>query len=148
MTRKALVAAVAVLSILTLVACGSKAESNDSPKATAGVHEVAVTLDDYAIRPAATTLAAGEVTFKIENVGATEHEMVVVLTDVDPADMPVVKDVIDEEAPGMEPIGEVEGVQPGASTELVLTLEAGNYVLLCNLEKHFGRGMVTTIQVA
>ncbi len=146
MTRKALFAAVAVLSILTLVACGSKAE--DSPEATGGVHEVAVTLDDYAIRPAATTLAAGEVTFKIENVGATEHEMVVVLTDVDPADMPVVNDVIDEEAPGMEPIGEVEGVQPGASTELVLTLEAGNYVLLCNLEKHFGRGMVTTIQVA
>ena len=47
----------------------------------------------------------------------------------------------------MNPIGEVEDVQPGESTTLVLTLEPGSYVLLCNLPKHFERGMATEFQV-
>jgi uncharacterized cupredoxin-like copper-binding protein len=56
--------------------------------------------------------------------------------------------VTDEEAPGMTPIGEVEDVKSGESMDLVLTLEPGRYVLLCNLTRHFEKGMVTEIEVA
>jgi len=146
MKRWKSVVAIAALAPLALAACGSKGASNETEGK--GGSQVAVTLDDYAIRPAETTLSAGEVAFKIENVGATEHEMVVIRSDVAIEDIPVDGDEANEEAPGMTPIGEVEGVQPGETTELVLTLEPGRYILLCNLAKHFGRGMVTEIQVA
>jgi uncharacterized cupredoxin-like copper-binding protein len=149
--RRSIVAVVA-LALVALVGCSSNTDgTSDGTSAETqgeGGSDVAVTLDDYAIRPEAATLSAGEVSFKIENVGATEHEMVVILSDIDPATIPVEDHEIDEEASGMTPIGEVEDVQPGASKDLVLTLEPGNYILVCNLPKHFERGMVTTITVA
>ena len=141
------VVAVAALALLALPACGSDDETSTEAPSTSG-NTVAVTLRDYAIEPEVTSVPAGEVTFTIENTGATEHEMVVIQTDVAIADMAVENHETDEEAPGMNPIGEVEDVQPGESTELVLTLEAGNYVFLCNLPKHFERGMATTFTVA
>jgi uncharacterized cupredoxin-like copper-binding protein len=149
--RRSIVAVVA-LALFALVGCSSNSDGTSDGTSTEtqgeGGGEVAVTLDDYAIRPEAATLPAGEVSFKIENVGATEHEMVVIRSDIDPATIPVEDHEIDEEAPGMTPIGEVEDVQPSASKDLVLTLEPGNYILVCNLPKHFERGMVTTITVA
>ncbi|MGZ5214560.1 MAG: cupredoxin domain-containing protein [Actinomycetota bacterium] len=140
------VVAIAALALLALTACGSKGTSSQAASGSGNV--VAVTLHDYKIEPAVTTVSAGEVTFTIENVGATEHEMVVIRTDVAIADMAVEGHETNEEAPGMTPIGEVEDVQPGESTDLVLTLESGRYVFLCNLPKHFERGMVTEFEVA
>jgi uncharacterized cupredoxin-like copper-binding protein len=145
MKYKTSVVAIAALALLAVTACSSNGTSS---QASASGNPVAVTLDDYAIQPAVTSTAAGEVTFTINNVGATEHEMVVIQTDVAIADMAVEKHETDEEAPGMNPIGEVEDVQPGETTSLVLTLPAGNYVFLCNLPKHFERGMATEFQVA
>jgi Uncharacterized copper-binding protein len=140
------VVAIAALTLLALTACSSKETSSQAASESGNV--VAVTLHDYSIQPAVTTASAGGVTFTIENVGATEHEMVVIQTDVAIADMPVEKHETDEEAPGMNPIGEVEDVQPGESTDLVLTLEPGRYVFLCNLPKHFERGMATEFEIA
>jgi uncharacterized cupredoxin-like copper-binding protein len=137
---------IAALTLLALTACSSKETS--SATASESGSNVAVALSDYKIQPAVTSVSAGEVTFTIENVGATEHEMVVIQTDVAIADMSVEGHETNEEAPGMNPIGEVEDVQPGESTDLVLTLEPGRYVFLCNLTRHFERGMVTEFEVA
>ncbi len=150
MSSKAVVAAIAALAMLAFAACGSEGSSNGSDGSTKGDGgtQVAVTLDDYSIEPSATAVPAGDITFSVDNVGATEHEMVVIRTDLDPADIPVENHEANEEAPGMTPMGEVEDVQPGASTELKLTLEPGSYMLLCNIAKHFERGMVTEFQVS
>lgn len=148
MKLRSSVVAIAALALLALTACGSKGTSSQSAGESESGNAVAVTLDDYKITPAVTTLSAGEVTFTVENVGATKHEMVVIRTDVAIADMAIEDHETNEEAPGMTPIGEVEDVQIGESMDLVLTLEAGRYVLLCNLPKHFERGMATEIEVA
>jgi uncharacterized cupredoxin-like copper-binding protein len=140
MRRAFIVAAVAALA-LAAAACSS------GESAGGGGKKVATTLDDYSITPSVGSVRAGAVTFEVENVGATEHEMVVIRTDLDPADIPVENHEANEEASGMTPVGEVEDVQPGASTELKLTLEPGSYVLLCNIKKHFERGMVTQFEV-
>jgi uncharacterized cupredoxin-like copper-binding protein len=140
------IVAIAALTLLALTACGS--DETSSQAASEGGNSVAVTLNDYAIQPATTTIPAGEVTFAIENTGATKHEMVVIRTDVAIDDMAVEDHETDEEAPGMTPIGEVEDVEPGESTNLVLTLEPGRYVFLCNLPRHFERGMATEVEVA
>jgi uncharacterized cupredoxin-like copper-binding protein len=146
MTLRRSVVTIAVLALLALPACSSDEPPGEA--ASAGGNNVAVTLSDYKIQPAVTSASAGEVTFTIENTGATEHEMVVIQTDVAITDMAIENHETDEEAPGMNPIGEVEDVQPGEATELVLTLEAGRYVFLCNLPKHFERGMATEFEVA
>ena len=143
--RRTFVLAVVMFAVLTSTGCGSDETSSEG--GGQGGSTVAVTLDDYAIRPAVATAPTGEVTFKVDNVGFTEHEMVVIRTDADPAEIPVADHEANEEAPGMTPIGEVEEVKPGEATDLVLTLKPGNYVFLCNIPKHFERGMVTTFKV-
>jgi uncharacterized cupredoxin-like copper-binding protein len=157
MRSRAVVAAIAALAMLAFAACGSEGSSNGSEGSSNGSEgstkgdrgtQVAVALDDYSIEPSGRVVPTGDITFSVENVGATEHEMVVIRTDLDPADIPVENHEANEEAPGMTPMGEVEDVQPGASTELKLTLEPGSYILLCNIAKHFERGMVTEFQVS
>jgi uncharacterized cupredoxin-like copper-binding protein len=140
--RKVFVAVIATMLLLALTAC-----SSDESTGGGESNRVAVTLDDFSIDPEPTSVPAGPVTFEVENVGPAVHEMVVIRSDIDPADIPVENHEADEEASGMTPIGEVEDVQVGESMELKLTLEAGSYVLLCNIKKHFERGMVTEFQV-
>jgi uncharacterized cupredoxin-like copper-binding protein len=142
MKPKTSVAVLAAIAMTSLVACSSEEPSEESQGS-----QVATTLHDYRIETSVESVPAGKVTFTIENTGATEHEMVVIQTDVAIADMAVEGHETNEEASGMNPIGEVEDVQPGESTTLVLTLEPGRYVLLCNLPKHFERGMATEFQV-
>ncbi len=126
-----------------LVGCSSEESSNEGQGS-----EVSATLNDYSIKTSKTSVPAGNVTFAVDNVGATQHEMVVIKTDLDSDAIPVENHEANEEAPGMTPIGEVEDVQPGESTELQLSLEPGNYLLICNIRKHFERGMVTEFRVA
>jgi uncharacterized cupredoxin-like copper-binding protein len=150
MRKKAVVAAIAALAMLAFAACGSEGSNNGSQGSSKAdkATQVAVTLDDYSIEPSSTSVPAGDITFSVENLGATKHEMVVIRTDVDVADIPVENHEANEEAPGMTPIGEVEDVQPGASAELRLTLEPGRYLFLCNIPKHLERGMVTEFQIS
>ncbi len=143
MKPKAFMAALAAIAVTSLVACSSEEPSKGSQGS-----QVAATLDDYSIETSVRSVPAGTVTFKVDNVGATEHEMVVIRTDLDPAAIPVEDHEANEEAPGMTPIGEVEEVQPGESTELELSLEPGTYLLICNIRKHFERGMVSKFRVA
>lgn len=140
--KSAFVVAVVAALVLAAGACSSGGSTEGG-----GGRVVATTLDDYSITPSVASVHSGAVTFEVENVGATEHEMVVIRTDLDPADIPVENHEANEEASGMTPVGEVEDVQPGASTELKLTLQPGSYVLLCNIKKHFERGMVTQFEV-
>src|SRR6266540_3447506 len=101
MRSKAIVVATAALAMLAFAACGSEGSSNGSEGSTKGDGgtQVAVTLDDYSIEPSSTSVPAGDITFNVENVGATEHEMVVIRTDVDVADIPVENHEANEEAP-------------------------------------------------
>jgi uncharacterized cupredoxin-like copper-binding protein len=140
------IAVIVAIGLVALVGCSSNDTSSEAQGEGGG--DVAVTLNDYAIHPEPTTVSAGDVTFHVENAGATKHEMVVIRTDIDPDTIKVEDHEIDEEATGMTPLGEVEDVQPGTSTDLALTLETGRYIFVCNLPKHFERGMVTTFTVA
>jgi hypothetical protein len=98
---------------------------------------------------------AGEVTFVADNQGGETHEFLVV--EADAAEVLPVDEIgaFDEEAFGEDNVlGEVEDVASGTSEELALDLDAGTYVLLCNVveeaeggevERHFAEGMHATI---
>ena len=100
-------------------------------------------LEDFKVRRDAAVVPAGTVSFRIRNQGPTSHEFIVVRTDRAPDKLPLQRDglTVDEEAPGIELLDEVEGLDIDDRQTLVLDLAAGNYVLYCNLEGHYLGGM-------
>jgi uncharacterized cupredoxin-like copper-binding protein len=143
----------AAIASLALVGCTT---GGGSPSAGGGDGTaVDVTLQEWAVVPAADSAPAGAVTFHITNDGPADvHEFVVLKTDLDPAALPVDADgVVTEEGEGIEVIGEVEDVPVGETEDLTVTLEAGNYILLCNIwsedesEAHYQMGMRTPFTV-
>ena len=97
--------------------------------------------EDYQIQLDKDSAKAGEITFHITN-DATDmvHEFVVVKTDIADGDLPLDADGnVDEDQ--FTPIDEQEDIQPGETRDLVVTLDPGHYVLMCNLPDHYGKGM-------
>lgn len=138
--RTALIVATTLVTLVT--ACGGAASPKPSAtvasSATAG-GSIAVEMKEWAVTPASTTAKAGAVSFKVTNGGTLVHEFVVVKTDTKATDLTVVDGKIDESA--LTPVGEVEDIAAGANGTLEVTLAAGHYVLLCNVETHYGQGM-------
>ena len=110
---------------------------------------VSVTLKDFRITASAPTIGAGGVEFRIHNEGPSTHEFVVVKTNYPEAGLPLASDglTIDEEAPGIRRVGELDDVPLGTSTTLVLHLGPGNYVMFCNFEGHYLGGMVLALKM-
>jgi uncharacterized cupredoxin-like copper-binding protein len=107
---------------------------------------VDVAVADFSIKPAETSVAAGDVKFDVHNNGTFGHEMVVVKA-ADASELPTKPDgeVNEDAIPEPERMGEVEAINPGFSKTLKLKLSAGKYVLFCNsvdgTKVHFKEGM-------
>jgi uncharacterized cupredoxin-like copper-binding protein len=116
------------------------------------------TLEEWKITLSPGTGAAGEVTFTIDNIGEKDHEFVVVKTDLAPDALPTVAEgvdagIVDEEGTGFEAIGEKEDILAGTDNNvLTLTLDAGSYVIFCNVHDedlvHYQKGMHTAFTVS
>jgi hypothetical protein len=138
--------ACAVVVILLLPACGGDDNT------------VAATLQEFAVSADPSSVATGSVTFDVSNDGPDDvHEFVVIATDLGPAELPVDEDgAVDEGGEGIEVVDEIEEIPVGESRSLTVDLEAGNYVLICNilqeepngtLEAHYSEGMRTGFTV-
>jgi uncharacterized cupredoxin-like copper-binding protein len=110
---------------------------------------VDVFLEDFKVRRDAGVVPAGSVSFRILNQGPTTHEIIVVRTDRAPDKLPLQRDglTVDEEAPGIDLLEEVEGLDIDDRETLELRLEPGHYVLYCNLEGHYLGGMYAALTV-
>jgi uncharacterized cupredoxin-like copper-binding protein len=110
-----------------------------SPAQSAAGGSIAVELSEWKVVPASATAVAGPVSFAVTNKGTQVHEFVVVKTDTKASALPVVDNKIDEST--LTPVDEIEDIAVGASPTLDVTLDAGHYVLLCNIETHYEQGM-------
>jgi uncharacterized cupredoxin-like copper-binding protein len=110
---------------------------------------VNVLLEDFKVRQDAAVVPAGTVSFRIRNQGPTTHEVIVVRTDRAPDKLPLQRDglTVNEDAPGIDLLDEVEGLDIDDRQTLVLRLAPGHYVLCCNLEGHYLGGMHATLTV-
>ncbi|MGZ8605533.1 MAG: hypothetical protein ACXWXQ_00630 [Actinomycetota bacterium] len=137
-----------VPAALTLPACGGDDEGGESA--------VAVTLQEFAVVPDTASVDAGSVTFEATNDGPDDpHELVVVATELDPQSLPTDENgAVDEAGDGIEVIGEIEEFAVGETESATFELEAGSYVLICNIwdedeqESHYQEGMRTAFTVA
>jgi uncharacterized cupredoxin-like copper-binding protein len=110
---------------------------------------VNVRLEDFKVQRDAAVVPAGTVSFRILNQGPTTHQLLVVRTDLDPDKLPLQRDglTVNEDAPGIDLLDEVGGLDIDDRQTLVLRLAPGHYVLYCNLEGHYLGGMHASLTV-
>lgn len=157
LTRTALLRLVVLTGTVggLLAACGSSAvaQPTTSPTATStatagGTHTLDVRLSEWKVEMP-TTLPAGHYVLHIVNVGAVEHELIVLRDDdLAPSQYPQNADGLVEDAPGVVTVSDGDNVPPGGSQERTIDLtEPGKYLFVCNLPGHFRQGMYTVVEV-
>ena len=134
---------VALPALLGLAACGD----DDDESSGNGGGDVDVTLRDFEIDLGATSAPAGEVTFNVHNEGPSVHEFVVFQTDLAPDELPTDDDGNVAEGDDFEPVDEIEDIAVDAEPSLTVDLEAGSYVVVCNVPGHFSQGMAQAFSV-
>lgn len=119
-----------------------------TPTLTSGDFE----LDEFVIRPALTRARPGVVTFNLTNAGELTHEFLVVATDLHIAELPRAEDDLGVDESQLDIVGRIENIAPGASSEVSLGLDNGNYVLICNIvdddKSHYIKGMYNRFTVS
>jgi uncharacterized cupredoxin-like copper-binding protein len=101
------------------------------------------------------SVAHGTVSFVVTNAGAVKHEMVILPMDSTQVagTRPFGSDAkVDEagslgEASNSGGSGPGEGIEPGASSRVTVTLAPGRYELVCNLMGHYVSGMYRQLTV-
>jgi len=141
-----LVAALAIVA----AACSSSSSSSSSAAGTttssAGGSTIAATEKDFEISLDPSTASAGEVTFNISNEGPSTHEFVVVQSDLAADKLPVKDGLVSEDA--VTVVDEAEDIAPSTTTDLTIDLDAGTYIVICNIVGHYQQGMHTTLTVS
>ncbi|HEV8653769.1 MAG TPA: plastocyanin/azurin family copper-binding protein [Actinomycetes bacterium] len=90
------------------------------------------------------SVQAGPTTITFKNVGTKEHEVVVLKTDT-PADK--LKVGANHEVSEAASVGEDSETKPGKTKSTTIDLQPGTYVLVCNIERHYEKGMYGALTV-
>jgi iron uptake system component EfeO len=124
--RSAALAACCLGAAVILAACGG-GTATSGPPASLPAGTYAVEAREYSFTPSALTVPAGAVTFRVRNAGNEEHEF--------------------EIFRGETVVDEIEGLVPGLTKDLAVTLEPGAYEFKCLLNGHNQLGMTGTLTV-
>ena len=145
---------IAVLAI-GAIACGDDdGNGNGNGNGDTGT-VVGVRLLEFSVLPEPGSVAAGDVTFEASNEGAENHEFVIVRTDLAANALPTKDDGSVDEAQ-VEVIDRIAELESGGTGSTTVTLEAGSYVLICNLvieqegddpDIHYALGMRLAFEV-
>ena len=109
---------------------------------------IGVTLADFTITADPDSASAGEVTFDVTNDAEQTHEFVVFQTDLAPDQLPTDEGGdVDEAGEGVALVDEIEDIEGSSTQSLTVNLDAGSYVLICNLPGHYAQGMNTGFTV-
>ena len=104
---------------------------------------ISVALTEWAVTPSAASASAGEIAFDVSNDGTTPHNLVVIQGSAD--DLTVEAGQVVTE--GHDVLVETDDFAAGEGGEESAELEAGDYVLFCNVAGHYDLGMHTSFTV-
>ncbi len=166
--RKRIALLMVAACALVALACGSDASDDAAGEGMETVSHVTVTLGEFSVTPVPRSVPAGIVRFVAANGGpADPHELVIFKTDLPINQLQDIALNNPEErgflpeggVAGLAFIGEIEEFEVGEQSSGIFELEAGNYVLICNIvdpdepdeqgnpESHFLEGMSVTFTV-
>jgi len=138
--------AVVALALLGAVACSSSSSTSSSSAGGTDTGGVSATEKDFSIELGSSTAPAGSVTFNISNEGPSAHEFVIIKTDDEPDALPVKDGAVEEDK--LDAVDEQEDIAPSTTATLTTDLEAGSYVIICNVPGHYEAGMHTAFTVS
>ena len=170
---KILFPAAVVIAVSLVMACGDDddeatptPEVTATPEATATLRpgdatptpthppattEAGMELVEFTIRPNVTRARPGTVIFKVQNAGELAHQFVVIRSDLPTAELPRKPLDAGVDETKLEVVGKIDSIAPGSNAEVSVPLDAGKYVLICNLfaggESHYLEGMYTAFEV-
>jgi uncharacterized cupredoxin-like copper-binding protein len=102
-----------------------------------------IRMTEYAFDPKDVVAKAGKVTITAPNDGKVAHELVVLKTNEDPANLTKKGDEVDESTS----VGEIADVEPGATKKATFKLAPGKYAMVCALAGHYEGGMYGSLTV-
>ena len=117
----------------------AQASAASSASATTGDGAISTLLTEFDITLSAASAPPGEVVFEVRNAGALPHEVILVRTELDAAELPVHDGAVHEDS--LDIVTEVRDLAAGESATMTAELEAGHYVLICNLSGHYESGV-------
>ncbi len=135
---------------------GGEEEMVVAPTATPGggtpapTGEIQVTLTedpDFMVDVEPTSASAGSLTFGVNNTGSILHNLRVIKSDLAPDKLPLDDSGLQVDEAQVDVASSVPELDPGTSQQLSADLEAGAYVLICNVAGHYEGGMHTAFTV-
>ena len=156
--RNVLFLAATVVLALSLAGCGDDSDDGGGNGATtapasttakttaepaAASRSLTIRMSEFAFDPKEAVAKAGKVTITAPNDGNVVHELVLLKTKADPANLPKKGDEVDES----KSVGEIADVDPGATKKATFDLSAGKYAMVCALPGHYEGGMYGSLTV-
>ncbi len=117
----------------------SEATSTEAPGEATSVDVTLGQPSELALEASPESAAAGSVSFEVTNSGALPHEFKVVKTDLAHDALPVDGAQVDESA--LDVVAASAELANGGTETVTADLEAGSYVLFCNVAGHYAGGM-------
>jgi uncharacterized cupredoxin-like copper-binding protein len=140
------VALITIVALMLVAPATAFARPHRAVSAAAAVTTVTVDVGDTSgvngpmmMTVTPTSAPAGKVKFAVTNNGTILHEFVVLKTNVAFDKLPV--NAKTNKVSEAKTVGEVGNVPKGKTKSKTLTLKKGNYVLVCNIAKHYDMGM-------
>jgi uncharacterized cupredoxin-like copper-binding protein len=156
-SKRLAIAAIVILAAPVASGCGGDDDSGDggqaaapNPTATqattqppAADRALTIRMTEFAFDPKDAVAKAGKVTITAPNDGNVVHELVLLKTDADPANLPKKGDEVDESTS----VGEIADVEPGSTKKATFELTPGKYAMVCALPGHYEGGMYGSLTV-
>ena len=138
--------AIAIVSLLygliVLGGCQSASNGDSAEPDDSNDRTVVASMGEWYVKPDATEMSEGTVTFRVTNAGSIRHEFVVVRTSLAPGLIPVEGDArFNEKRGDITIVDEIPEYGNGMTKTLTVDLDAGSYQLVCNLPGHYRLGM-------
>ncbi len=115
-----------------------------TPSATVPAGTISVTLHDnpFQVTASPASHAPGTAAFSVTNTGSITHNFRVVKTTLDPAQLPIDASGFQVDETKVDVVASGKDLDPKASeTVTANNLQAGSYVLFCNIPSHYQSGM-------
>lgn len=138
-----LTAVVSAFAVAAVTGC-----SSDKATSTPESQIVNVELKEFVVESSPEQANSGTIRFRIDNTGSVPHELVLLKTDLAEDALPLTPDgaLVDEPNAG-QVLGGVDEFPAGENRTAEFEVEAGNYVLICNIPSHYKAGMTATFTV-
>ena len=139
-----------VTAALALAACGGGAaeKAPAAPAAAGGAAAaggVKVTMKEFSVVLAPATTKAGAVKVAATNGGALPHELIFVKSDLATDKLAQKDGVVDMSK--LKSSGTIAQFDAGKSATGTVTLDAGKYIVFCNIAGHYTGGMHAALTV-